>query len=194
MYKLESQEQTDLSDKEIRKMLRKYLTPYQMNQRAELTAGRHHWKWFAGGKRKDFIERHLKGFVKRGHTTQEMANRILNHEPVGPQVDAIIVDGRWVARCECIGQEVVDPDDPVFVCLNPSCLNIMTDHKPRKVKFPNEKTQKAISEILLARPNPVNRNWLGETLEELEKENVEHGLEKRAKVMRIEDGMDHTNQ
>ena len=45
--------------------------------------------------------------------------------------------------------------------------------------------RKELAEILLARPNPVNRNWdrngifgKPETIEDLERENTKHGLTK----------------
>lgn len=194
MYKLASGETYELSEKEIRKMLRKYLLPYQMNNLSEITSGFHHWKWFTGGGRRDFIYRHLQGFVKHGYTTLEIMDILLEHHAVGPKIDAIIIDGRWVARCECGGQEVVDPDDPIFVCLNPLDLNTKTKHKPRQVKFPKEEQQTKIAEVLLARPNPINRNWLGETIAELEAENIEHGIVKRVKVVKVNNGMVNSNQ
>jgi hypothetical protein len=93
---------------------------------------------------------------------------------------AFINHGRWVALCpekDCAGQEVVDPLDPVFMCL--SCGNVGNSHggmiRFHPVKFPKDRY--AIEEVLLKR-KAINRNWNSdkETLDDLIKENKEYGL------------------
>ena len=66
-------------------------------------------------------------------------------------VTAEINCGRWAARCECGGAEVVDPDeDQVFYCF--SCGNYVTGGKPRQIIFPSSKKRREIEKILLLRP------------------------------------------
>jgi hypothetical protein len=193
MYELETHH-GELTEKELRKALRKHLNPYQLKQQGRFTAGRDHWMWNAGGGRRDFLVKQLEGIAREFGVPANVVDILLNHAPVGPQMDAKLLDGRWVVSCECGGQEVVDPDDPAFVCLNPNCLNVLTKHEPRKVKFPKGQKLKGISEVLLARPNPINRNWLGETIAVLEKENTDHGLPKRVTVKEQTHGMVNTNK
>ena len=177
MYKTKPQE--NLSIRELERTARKQLLPYQVQVRHRLTLGQDHWRWNAGGDRKRFI-------VKVTHRRPpEFLDLMLSDKTKGVPVTAFILDGRWVARCECYGQEVVDHQDPLFMCLNPSCYNISAQHYPRKVKFPTKKDRKRLAEILLARRNPINRNWdrnglfgKPETIEDLERENADHGLTK----------------
>ena len=60
----------------------------------------------------------------------------INTRPTG-KVYAEIEFGRWVVKCtECNGQEIVEPDEPIFYCL--SCGNRENQGKPKKVIFPEE--------------------------------------------------------
>ena len=184
MYK--TKEQKELSIKELERAARKHILPYQLHIRTRLTSGYDHWDWNAGGDRKKFV-------VKNAHRRPPtFLSLMLSDEIKGEAINAFVLDGRWVARCECGGQEVVDHRDPLFICLNPICYNISTGHYPRKVRFPSKKDRKKLAEILLARPNPINRNWdrngifgKPETLEDLERENENHGLTK-AKVEEVD--------
>ena len=91
----------------------------------------------------------------------------------GRSVSAFIQHGVWTARCECGGCEVVDLDEPLFMCC--SCWNRVEGHRWRPIVVPDER--EAIEHALLLRPMVENRNWLaGETLDALEAENVEHGV------------------
>lgn len=91
----------------------------------------------------------------------------------GSPVSAYILHGIWKARCECAGCEVVDLDEPLFMCC--SCWNRAEGHRWRPVVLPDER--EAIERALLLRPMVENRNWLaGESLAALEAENVEHGV------------------
>ncbi len=107
------------------------------------------------------------------------------HSPMkGRPIKAYINNGRWAANCpdpECAGCEVVDYGDPVFMCL--SCGNLRNRHGGQTrlypVSFPMPDKRKEIENILLKRNRRVNRNWESEleTKEDLEKENIKHGLE-----------------
>lgn len=94
---------------------------------------------------------------------------VADHEPI----KAIVNSGRWLARCPfCAGAERVFESNPVFLCM--SCHNKGTAHI--KVEFPEER--KEIEAILIKRPDPATRNWEpGETIEFLQQENIEHGLD-----------------
>lgn len=49
------------------------------------------------------------------------------------------------------------------------------DYKPMTVVWP--KKRQAIERVLLQRKDPLNRNWLiGETVDDLINENLEHGI------------------
>ena len=178
MYRTKEQPK-ELSIKELERVARKQVLPYQIQNRHRFTSGEDHWYWNARGDRKQFI-------TKVTHRRPpEFLGLMLSDETRGKPVNAFILDGRWVARCECGGQEVVDSGDQLFVCLNPSCYNISTGHYPRKVNFPSKEQRKKLAEILLARPNPINRGWdrdgvfgKKETIEDLERENIDHGLTK----------------
>ncbi len=85
----------------------------------------------------------------------------------GEAVVAYINLGRWVADCACNGGELVTPGE-IMLC--GSCGRTHT------VTFPGPKT-KAKIEAVLGRRDPVFQNWLiGETVDELEAENIENGL------------------
>ena len=89
---------------------------------------------------------------------------------------AKVSHGRWVVDCPgefCNGAEYVDMNNKIFMCC--SCWNTEFENKWLKVSVPENR--KEIEEILLKRSIKV-RNWLpDETLDDLIKENLEHGLE-----------------
>lgn len=178
--------QKELSKHQISRALQKRIAPYQLRYYDRLTSGKDHWDWFATYE-SDRIEFIVRQVQKRPPSGQIMS-RITSNKVKGDEVRAFILDGRWIARCDvCGGQEVVDPEDPVFVCLNPACFNIANSHYPRPVKFPRERRMKAIAKRLLARPNPINRNWLlHELSSDLEQENVIHGVERQVDVEKID--------
>ena len=102
-----------------------------------------------------------------------------HYGPVDPPVIAFVhaaaqvgfreMTGRWMARCECGGAEVVDQKEPVFMCC--SCMNEEYGRQFRNVKFPQDK--EAIETILSERIGR-ERNWLpGESLEDLRSQNEE---------------------
>lgn len=174
--------QDPLSENQVRRALRKHINTYQVNTLDRLTAGRDHWAWQARGGRLDFISKQIVSLGLDRRTLERLVG-----EPKGKQAVAEILDGRWIAKCpDCNGQEVVDPDEPVFVCLNPRCLNRLNDGFPRKIMFPGAERMLQIEEILLARPNPINRNWLrDEDLDQLKQENIEHGLPERVDTVEV---------
>ena len=79
--------------------------------------------------------------------------------------------GTWLAVCACQGAEY-GWEEGYFVCL--SCFNAGAGHRILRTAFPDERAD--IESILELRPLP-NRNWRpGETVEDLRRENAEHGL------------------
>ena len=81
--------------------------------------------------------------------------------------------GRWIVDCPyCPGaMAAFDTDPSYFFCRK--CKNNGT-YKPIKVEFPQEKGR---VEVLLGNRPKANQNWRrGETLEFLERENVERGM------------------
>lgn len=97
-------------------------------------------------------------------------------QPTGDPVVAEIVAGRWVVRCpDCEGgQETACLHDPIFYCL--ACFNLSNMGRVREVIFPAPADRDAIEVVLMAREDTATRSWLiGETLEGLQAENIEHG-------------------
>lgn len=179
---------------EMRKALRKRIQAYQLENHHRLTDGHDHWDWFFDGRkpqpgqwtnRMKFIWEHTKKGI-----SPEMRLRKLELTTKGKAVKAFLQDGRWVAKCpDCFGQEVVTPDIPLFVCLNIHCLDLMNNHWPRPIIFPSAENIAKLESILLLRINPINRNWNpedGETIQDLERENVRHGLPKNLEELRKE--------
>ncbi len=81
---------------------------------------------------------------------------------------AYLNHGRWVVDCpdrDCAGAELASN---LFVCEN--CKRV------GPVEWPEHKT--LIDEITSLRPVPETRNWIpGETVNNLRKENMSHGLD-----------------
>ena len=177
--------QVPLSAAEMKRALRKHMNPYQMYTLHRLTDGRDHWTWFVGregARREEFVLMQARNMTAHEPTLAKLVNGM----PQGDRVHAFVLDGRWVARCpDCrTGQEVVSRDSPAFVCLNAVCLNVVKGHYPRPVKFPPAGVLRQLEETLLARPNPVNRNWDAqglatgkvESVADLKAENIQHAL------------------
>ena len=116
-------------------------------------------------------------------STLRQANGI---EPAGlPDDDAIegevtahINHGRWIVECGvCHTAVLMDDQDLVFYC--PGCG---TDAQWRRVVMPDAAERAEIERLLLLRPGwhdkAPTRNWTpGNSLEDLRRENLEHGLE-----------------
>lgn len=90
---------------------------------------------------------------------------------------AAISKKRWYVKCPgCAVNIGIDEDSSLFFCWE--CLNIANDMRPQHIKFPNKKR---INELMALRPDYRNRNYLphhGETLKDVEAENIEHGWSK----------------
>ena len=99
----------------------------------------------------------------------------LDKKPHGDAVVARVNHGRWIGDCPvCGGAEVVDPDDPVFMCL--SCLNDANQRKVRPVDFPDENFRLRMGEVLVHRGERRARGWdPGETIEDLKRQNRGRG-------------------
>lgn len=93
---------------------------------------------------------------------------------------AVVNHGVWVALDGCGTREgvhgggVVWLDRPMVWC--PLCRNKVAGWRWRPVVLPAER--EAIEAALLARPDVATRNWHpGETVDDLRRENRDHGLE-----------------
>lgn len=163
---------------------RQRLQPYQWDLE-KIAGGRQHWAQYVGRRgatRHDFYQKKIEndGLAILPDWAQPFA-------PVnGKPVKAWIEHNRWVATCECGGQEVVDPTDPVFFCWG--CGNALNHGQPRPVDFDRDALD--AGEILMARPMPETRSWdrngtlLGkpEPIGFLIAENEEHGVPVQAAI------------
>lgn len=162
---------------------RTHLQGYQIAIEDRVARGSDHWAvWLgAGAAFDDWIPFALARALKHELISQAIAG------PIGTPVDCWVDNNRWIARCECGGQETVDPSEERFYCL--SCYNLVNDHRARPINWPAD--WEDFEEVLSARPDPLNRNqaalqnpvtfaWVAmETVKDLESENVKHGLPKR---------------
>jgi hypothetical protein len=78
-------------------------------------------------------------------------------------VKAYVNHGRWVVDCVCRGAGLTSPEFGVSACFD--CGRIYTG-----VTFPAN--HKDIERVLLQRSNKSNRNWVGETVDELTQESA----------------------
>lgn len=112
------------------------------------------------------------------HTRADKLGIVLgSHNDLGPVVvKARVNQSRWIADCpssDCHGAEYVDMDNKIFMCSG--CWNVDYDYKWLRISVPNDRRK--MEAVLLLRP-PKFRNWFpNETIEDLKKENIEHGLE-----------------
>lgn len=91
-----------------------------------------------------------------------------------PAVYARVNHGRWLTACPfCASQQHASPSDQWFYCAH--CHNEAVGSASVPVVWPNDAA--AIEALLLGRPFRENRNWEpGESVEDLGRENVEHGV------------------
>jgi hypothetical protein len=92
----------------------------------------------------------------------------------GVKAQACVSSGRWVIRCPfCTGAQLADPGrSSRFFCVD--CLNASVGGQWVVVTWPPEVHE--IEATLDPRPEP-NQNWeLGESVEDLQVENVAHGV------------------
>jgi hypothetical protein len=119
--------------------------------------------------------------VMTGQRTSHLISTALGDvDNTAPPVLARINHNLWIADCECAGAEAVDPGQPEqgFFCF--SCYNIIHGGLPRRVVYPKDAVRAKLEQRLLLRPDVLTRNWVPtETVEDLERENVAHGLPSR---------------
>lgn len=123
--------------------------------------GRDHWGRMGLAGRKEF-DTHL---LERARHPESIAYAIAPAQ--GAPVMAFINDNRWLARCECGGLAVVDPDEPEFYCH--ACFNMSNGGVPfgkdthggypRPILFPGKRDIEAIEDVLLVSEDPLWRNW-----------------------------------
>lgn len=91
-----------------------------------------------------------------------------------PVLLAFVSGGAWMARCPfCPSAALVSKSDPRFFCVE--CLNVGADYRWLQVEWPIHREE--IEQVLLARPQFETRNWSPrETIEDLRKENLAHGV------------------
>lgn len=162
------------------------LESYQRQVKDRVGRGCDHWRQAVGQPGSRWLDFALH------HATKDrriQAKHRVNWQkaPKGESVEAFANNNRWIVRCECGGQEVVDPLEPVFFCFG--CLNEFDGHRLRPVEFPSDWDDH--EQCLAARPDPLNRShhalqspktlkWHRiDELEDLEEENENHGLPKR---------------
>lgn len=92
----------------------------------------------------------------------------------GTQTPALVRQGRWLVICPwCASAQNASTEDHRFFCIE--CSNGAVDGKWITVVWPDERED--IETLLGNRPLPSQRNWEPpETLDELRKENIEHGI------------------
>jgi hypothetical protein len=89
--------------------------------------------------------------------------------------EAYINHGRWVVNCECNGAGLTSREFGITCCFD--CGRVY-----KKIIFPEN--AQAIELLLLNRRDQTERNWnIGEPIELLEKDNLDHG---------VNDGMDNS--
>lgn len=87
---------------------------------------------------------------------------------------AVVNWGRWIVHCpSCRSAQIGDPTRALFFCVD--CLNAAIENRLRRVAYPTVDDVVVIERLLLPR-GEENRNWEGESLVELEAENVMHGV------------------
>lgn len=94
-------------------------------------------------------------------------------EVKGYPARAEVIRSDWVAACpDCAESIVVQAGDP-FYCLN--CQNVKNDGYARPIRWPHDRDDG--ERLLLRRFDPNTRNWnpVQETLDDLRRENEEHG-------------------
>jgi len=83
-------------------------------------------------------------------------NHAVKFDKLGGSVVCARIDyGRWIADCECGGAEYVDPQEPIFICMN--CGNKAISGRARTVVFPEN--IKEIEENTMNEPAGGWQSW-----------------------------------
>ena len=96
-------------------------------------------------------------------------------EEVGGDISGYVSAGRWIVECPNCGEGyLVDDQDLLF-----QCSACGTDGQWKRVIMPADRDE--IDRLLLLRPGwqgqAPHRNWApGETVDDLRRENIEHGV------------------
>lgn len=124
----------------------------------------------------DFIKTTIASMIRSGRVVPPQVAGWLQRIPLAvdhPALTPYINHGRWVVNCPfCQGAEVIWNDDLCFLCL--SCFNNKANFQPIKVTFP--KLRQTLEQILNKRPLAANRNWAGESVQQLKDENKLAGV------------------
>ena len=160
------------------------LEPYQ-RQADHVGKGRHHWESFAGMRDASWAD-FARAINRRAQNrvVSEALRTAMTEPPEGTPLRAWVENNRWIARCECGGQETIDPEWPYFYCF--SCRNGLNRHRLRPLELPTD--WRGVEDALLVRPDPLNRCMQAEQstvtfqwevldhAESLAEENEAHGL------------------
>lgn len=93
---------------------------------------------------------------------------------LGKSVAVFVNHGRWIVQCPtCRSAQIAAKSDRRFFCIE--CDNIVDDKQWLTVDWPADPD--AIEAELGKRPDPNTQGWHpGETVEDLARENTEHGV------------------
>lgn len=106
-------------------------------------------------------------------TTQLWTGHRINWTPSGDPLPPIIVRNNWAVECPYCRDAFLYEPGYDFFCR--TCLMQGNGGQPRPVDMPANRV--AIETTLEQRPDPHTRNYLiGETIDDLKRENAEHGI------------------
>lgn len=91
---------------------------------------------------------------------------------INGEVKAEVVQSSWRVDCPFCKDALVAQQGYPFYC--PNCCMQANGGKAMDVIWPTALDRALIEEILLLRPDPDTRNWLGETVAQLAQENIQH--------------------
>lgn len=122
----------------------------------------------------------LAEYAQRGPLAQMARRRGVAVPPLDAVADAapiaaILNDDQWVVVCpDCQrNAQLVWLETPLFFC--GACFNALVGGRWRRVALPSEERRRAIEEVVGHRPFTHQRNWRGETLAALRRENAKEG-------------------
>lgn len=119
----------------------------------------------------------LSAYAKYYHRSDNKPHDIppLNQVAKGADLVAFVLHDRWLVRCpDCGDVQFVWLDKPLFMCAG--CFNEEHGHKWRRVVLPDEKTRKAIEDVLGHRLKVRDRNWEpSESVADLKRQNADAG-------------------